>query len=800
MAVRGERSSGRKPRPPPSTTFNTRAFRLARPAPRAAKEHDVHAGLGHNVRQLLRTRGHRPGSSIRSPPSHAHNAGRDRRDREPACRAGAEGERRRQKDQCHFCERSWDILYACKHTDLPKSSRPRGIGQLVPEPAVVLGEDRREQRARLEVQVVLRERIALRDLRGLRPREGVRRDLRALAHGAREALHELTEVALEVLEAQDVIARVLHVHPLRQPMAVGHGRAVDARARRAQGLGGKQRKLVLEARDRLVRAAEHGVDVCVEGVGGAALGRIGRDEGGGRGLGLQLEGELADGALHRVAHDAKGLLQRVDAAALATRAEGRERQVPRRARLPRAEAAERAVRVRVPRPLGLLRAPARAVSGADLLHGRAARLGDVDELQHVVQRRHLPPPFGELLAIDLSARLLVVQLVLNQLQTRLAALERLGRPADVEVGAAHLAAGAHAHEAERRHADAQPLEGAQVVAHLALGARAEALAGDAHDVELVEERLHHSVARAVGEAVVHALPVLEVGHAQPEVALGGAPQQRRGEARVRPRHDHVGVLEAQLALALLDQVGHAAHAEAGAHDVEADLGVRDGRQPDARHLGGAIVVERSLGDLVQAIVVVRLVLVVSVGDAWLDELVVLGAQLDALLAAHARDAVELLHEHGVHEDVQCAIGRLQQRREEVLLDARERERRAALRAVEGHGDARLLALARDAARANVAHDGLGAAVLRVEHDLGARRRPEHALKAGAQLRKRDVVHALREVLVHHVVVHLAVPGRHSPLAGLAPRALGGAAARLLGLPVLLRLVGVVRDVCDVRRR
>ena len=105
MAVRGERSSGREPRPPPSTTFNTRAFRLARPAPRAAKEHDVHAGLGHNVRQLLRTRGHRPGSSIRSPPSHAHNAGRDRRDREPACRAGAEGERRRQKDQCHFCER-----------------------------------------------------------------------------------------------------------------------------------------------------------------------------------------------------------------------------------------------------------------------------------------------------------------------------------------------------------------------------------------------------------------------------------------------------------------------------------------------------------------------------------------------------------------------------------------------------------------------------------------------------------------------------------------------------------------------
>ena len=294
--------------------------------------------------------------------------------------------------------------------------------------------------------------------------------------------------------------------------------------------------------------------------------------------------------------------------------------------------------------------------------------------------------------------------------------------------------------------------------------------------------------------------MLEVGHAQPEVALGGAPQQRRGEARVRPRHDHVGVLEAQLTLALLDQVGHAAHAEAGAHDVEAHLGVRDGGQPDARHLGGAVVVERRLGDLVQAVVVVRLVLVVGVGDARLDELVVLGAQLDALLAAHARDAVELLHEHGMHEDIQRAVGRLHQRREQVLLDARERERRAALRAVEGHGDARLLVLARDSARADIAHDGLGAAVLRVEHDLGARRRPKHALEAGAQLRKRDVVDALREVLMHQVVVHLAVPWRHRPLAGLAPRALGGAAARLLGLPVLLRLVSIVRDVCEARRR
>ena len=51
-------------------------------------------------------------------------------------------------------------------------------------------------------------------------------------------------------------------------------------------------------------------------------------------VGRELEGELADGALRRVAHDAEGLLQRADAAALAARAEGGERQVPRRARLP----------------------------------------------------------------------------------------------------------------------------------------------------------------------------------------------------------------------------------------------------------------------------------------------------------------------------------------------------------------------------------------------------------------------------------------------------------------------------------
>ena len=101
VAVRCERSSGREPTPPFGTTFNTRTFRLTRPAPRAAKEHDVHARLGHHACELLRTRGHRPRSSIRSPPSHAHKAGRDRHDREPTCRAGAEGERGRQKDQCH---------------------------------------------------------------------------------------------------------------------------------------------------------------------------------------------------------------------------------------------------------------------------------------------------------------------------------------------------------------------------------------------------------------------------------------------------------------------------------------------------------------------------------------------------------------------------------------------------------------------------------------------------------------------------------------------------------------------------
>ena len=210
---------------------------------------------------------------------------------------------------------------------------------------------------------------------------------------------------------------------------------------------------------------------------------------------------------------------------------------------------------------------------------------------------------------------------------------------------------------------------------------------------------------------------------------------------------------------------------------------------------------RGLGDLVQA---------VRRSSAWSwssvsathgsEELVVIGAQLHALLAAHARHAGELLHEHRVHKNVERAVGRLQQRREEVLLDARERERRAPLRTVEGDGDARLLVLARDAARATVAHRGLGAAILRVKHDLGARRRPEHPLEARAQLRKRDVVDALREVLVHPVVVHLAVPWRHGPLAGLTPRALGRAAARLLGLPVLLGLVRIVRDVGHARRR
>eukprot|EP00964_Phaeocystis_antarctica_P025885 scaffold14556_cov67-Phaeocystis_antarctica.AAC.3 len=669
------------------------------------------------------------------------------------------------------------------------------VRHLVAKLTEVLGEDGRQQRARLQVEVVLGER-AVGHLRRVRPRPRVARDHGGGADRGGEALHQRAEVALEVLEAQDVRARVLHVQPLRQPMAVGHRRAVDARARRAHGVRGEVGPLALEPGDGAVGGAEHRVDVRVERLGGAQPRLVVDDEGGGRGIGRQLEGELADGALRRVAHDAKGLLQRVDAAALAARAEGRERQVPRRARLPRVEAAERAVRVRLLGPLRLLLGPQVAVPGADLLHGRAARLGDVDKLQHVVQRRLHPSPSSELLAIDLSARLVLVRLVLDQAQPQLAALGRLGRPADVEVGATDRAVGAHAHEAERRHADAQPLEGAQVVAHLALGARREELARRVHHVELAQERSHHGVARAVGEAVVDALPVLEVGHAQPEAALRGAPQQRRGKAGVCSGHDHVGVPETKLLLALDNQAGHAAHAEAGAHDVEADLGVRDGGQPDARHLGRAVAVHGGLGDLEETVGAVRVVLVVRVRDARADQFEVLRAQLHPLLALDAGDGVQVAHNHRVHEDIHCPIGRLEQRREQVLLNARKGERGAALRAVEGDGDARLLVCPRDATPGRPLRRH-GAAIDLGGDDGRIGRGPKDGLQAGAQLRQGDVVDALLECPPDAVVIHLAVPSRHGPLAGLAARALGGAAARLLCLPVLLRLVGVVGNVREV---
>eukprot|EP00964_Phaeocystis_antarctica_P061304 scaffold36624_cov62-Phaeocystis_antarctica.AAC.5 len=211
--------------------------------------------------------------------------------------------------------------------------------------------------------------------------------------------------------------------------------------------------------------------------------------------GLNLEGELADGAIDRVAHHAKGLLPpAIDGAALAMCPVDSRRDVPRGAGLPRVGLAKGCLgwELAVVVPLGLVCTPADTVRVGHVLQRRAARLGDVDHLERGVQRRHLPPPCGEIVPLDAQAGVLRVLRCREHVQA-LARGGRRGVATDVKVHVLHLTGGPHAHIADGGDSDVHPSEaelpGAeQMVAELGLRAKGEVGVRLVHLVELSKGR------------------------------------------------------------------------------------------------------------------------------------------------------------------------------------------------------------------------------------------------------------------------------------------------------------------------
>ena len=121
--------------------------------------------------------------------------------------------------------------------------------------------DAGQQRARCLVKVVLRQGRAARGKRRVCVAHSIRERL-GPARCALEPLHQELEVLCQALEAQHVVARPLDVQPLRQPVAICHRGALDARGCLLQAA--HERELLLHTLDVLGRAAKHGVDAPIE--------------------------------------------------------------------------------------------------------------------------------------------------------------------------------------------------------------------------------------------------------------------------------------------------------------------------------------------------------------------------------------------------------------------------------------------------------------------------------------------------------------------------------------------------------